>query len=139
MYMYQSHSLLDRAHDMVSILSLHHQHSFVLPSCPPALTLPPLSTLSSGVAKIVCTRRPEAHTPTILLCRQLRPSSHLSHIGPACPNYIDAPAAASGLGPHISISMINAPATSPRLRLDDTSAGDTAPVSCIRCVRVARA
>jgi hypothetical protein len=30
MYMYQSRSFLDRAHHMVSILALHHQHSFVL-------------------------------------------------------------------------------------------------------------
>lgn len=135
MYMYQSRSLPDHAHHIAKILSLQSS-SF-------RRTVLQLSRCLLFRRYRVCEKcvlkRPERRTPVTLLYQQLRPFSNLAHIGPACPYYIDAPAAASGLGPHISISMINAPPTSPRLRLNDTSAGDTAPVSCIRCVRVARA
>lgn len=71
------------------------------------------------------TRRPGESTSTTLLSRHLSPPVHLSHIGPACPHYIDAPAAAS-------VVVIHAPRASPRLNLDDTCARDTAPLRCAR-------
>lgn len=74
------------------------------------------------------TRKPEENTSTTLLSQHLEPAVHLSHICPACPDYIDAPAAAS-------VVVIHAPRTSPRLNLDDTCARDTAPVS-MRCARI---
>lgn len=74
------------------------------------------------------TQRPEESTSTTFLSRHLSPPAHLSHIGPACPDYIDAPAAAS-------VVVVHAPRTSPWLNLDDTCARDTAPVS-MRCARI---
>jgi hypothetical protein len=120
--------LLYLAHQrMISFhyIIIHHRSIVLLFN----LQLPALS-MWSGRASTSGTRRPEAHTSITHLSQHLRPSIHLSHICPACSHYIDAPATASVVVPHIII--IHTPRTSPRLDLDNTCARDTAPLRCAR-------
>lgn len=98
----------------------HHHHSIVL------LSRSHVRDNAGDTSKIT-----KAPTLVQLLFQDQRLPTHLSQIVPACPHVIDAPDAASGLGPHIIV--LYTPRTSPGFSLNDACARDTAPVS--RCAR----